>query len=391
MNWLTQRLFARLPIGWLQLTHHRGRLIAAVAGIALANMLVFIELGIAEAMNGVVRTSYSLFRADIVISSDSATTLNDGTTLARRHMVRALAQPGVQAVAPLYMAQVSWKRPKLAATSLSVYALPPEATRFAGPPIAQQLHGLALPMHVLVDSLTRELEPGWIANASVDTPKPFEVDGKAVAAIGGFALGAGFGWDGSLVVSDQTFMRLFNQREPGSVSRILIDVAPGENTAVIARQLTERLSGEPVKVSTLANAIEADVVYEATQMPIGSIVSAGVLLGLLVGVVIVYQVLSTDVASHLRDYATFKAIGYSHPFILGIVFEEALVLAVLGFLPGFAAAAVIYALLAVGTDLPFSMEIGRSILVFLGTLLACTLSGAAAAHRLKSVDPAELF
>ena len=68
MNWITRRLFGRLPVGWLQLRHHRMRLAAAVAGVAFANMLVFVQLGILSAMNDVVRTSYSPFRADIVIS-----------------------------------------------------------------------------------------------------------------------------------------------------------------------------------------------------------------------------------------------------------------------------------------------------------------------------------
>ncbi len=91
MNWLATRLFGRLPIGWLQLKHNRGRLIAAVAGIAFANMLVFVQLGIASSVNDVVRMSYTPFRADILISPAGASTLFDGTTLARRVMYQALA------------------------------------------------------------------------------------------------------------------------------------------------------------------------------------------------------------------------------------------------------------------------------------------------------------
>ena len=391
MNWLARRLFGRLPIGWLQLKHHRGRLIAAVTGIAFANMLVFVQLGIATAMNDVVRTSYTPFRADILITPASASTLLDGTTLTRRIMYQALAEPGVDAAAPLYIAQVSWKRPNLPATNLSIYALSPEDKRFAGPAVADHLDGLSMPMHVLIDSLMRDVDPASLTGLSREAPLQFEVDGKALSAIGTFTLGAGFGWDGSLVVSDQTFMRLFSRGTLGTPSRILIDVAPGQDVTTIISRLRARLPDELVNVRTPEQAIADDVSYQAIQMPIGSIIGAGVLLGLLVGVVIVFQVLSTDVAAHLRDYATFKAIGYSHPFILGIVFEEALILALLGFVPGVAAANGIYALLAATTDLPFSMTAGRSLAVFLGTLAACTLSGALAAQRLRLVDPAELF
>lgn len=391
MNWISRWLFGRLPVGWLQLRHHRMRLAAAVAGVAFANMLVFVQLGILSAMNDVVRTSYSPFRADIVISPSNANTLTDGATLARRVVYQAIAQPGVAAAAPLYVGQVAWERPNVPATSLIVYALPPESKRFAGAAIAEQLDAVSAPMRAILDALSRDVDPAWAARASPDTPLEFEVDGKAIAAIGSYSMGAGFGWDGSLVVSDLTFMRLVRQRSMGTPSHVLVDLAPGSELAAALTQLRAALSMEPVKVRSFAQAVEDNVSFQATEVPMGSIVGAGVLLGLLVGVVIVYQVLATDVAAHLRDYATFKAIGYSHPYILGVIFEQALILAVLGFLPGLASASAIYALLADATDLPFGMDVGRSLTVFVGTLLACMLSGALAARRLRTIDPAELF
>lgn len=391
MNWLTQKLFGRLPIGWLQLSHHRGRMVAAVAGIAFANMLVFVQLGIASAMSDVVRTSYIVFRADVVISPSNANTLTDGTTLPRRVVYQAMAQSGVAAAAPLYIGQVAWERPKLVAASLIVYALPPEASRFAGPAIRGQLNAIALPMRVILDSLTRDVDPAWAARASPDVPLDFEVGGREISAVGRYEMGGGFGWDGSLVASDQTFMKLVQQRSPGTPSHVLVDLAPGVDGESAIKQLRAALSSEAVKVRSYAQAIEDNVDFQTTEVPMGSIVGAGVLLGLFVGVVIVYQVLATDVAAHLRDYATFKAIGYSHPFVLGIVFEEALILAVLGFLPGLATANAIYVVLAQATNLPFGMEAERSLWVFAGTLVACTLSGVVAAWRLRSIDPADLF
>ena len=391
MNWITRRLFGRLPVGWLQLRHHRMRLAAAVAGVAFANMLVFVQLGILSAMNDVVRTSYSPFRADIVISPSNANTLTDGATLARRVVYQAIAQPGVAAAAPLYVGQVAWERPNVPATSLIVYALPPESKRFAGAAIAEQLDAVSAPMRAILDALSRDVDPAWAARASPNTPLEFEVDGKAIAAIGSYSMGAGFGWDGSLVVSDLTFMRLIRQRSMGTPSHVLVDLESGMEVAPALAQLRAALSMEPVKVRSFTQAVEDNVSFQATEVPMGSIVGAGVLLGLLVGVVIVYQVLATDVAAHLRDYATFKAIGYSHPYILGVIFEQALILAVLGFLPGLASASAIYALLAHATDLPFGMDVGRSLTVFVGTLMACMLSGALAARRLRTIDPAELF
>lgn len=106
---------------------------------------------------------------------------------------------------------------------------------------------------------------------------------------------------------------------------------------------------------------------------------------------IVYQVLSTDVADHLSEYATFKAMGYSQSFFLGIVFEEALVLAVFGFIPGLIVSLGLYFGMSIATGLPIEMDLGRVVMVFFGTLAACAISGAIATRRLAGADPADLF
>ncbi|MEO0363146.1 MAG: FtsX-like permease family protein, partial [Pseudomonadota bacterium] len=128
-----------------------------------------------------------------------------------------------------------------------------------------------------------------------------------------------------------------------------------------------------------------------TERPTGVIFGFGVVIGVLVGVVIVYQVLATDVADHLAEYATFKAIGYPHRFFLGVVFEEAVILAVLGFAPGFLISIGLYALLGGVTGLPVEMNAARALAVFFGAIAACALSGAIATRRLKGADPADLF
>lgn len=384
-------LLGRLPIGWLQLRHHRMRMVAAVAGVAFAHLLVFVQLGIASAMNDVVRSSYSLFRADILVSPANARSLTDGATLARRVLYQVLAQPGVAAAAPLYIGPLAWERPGVPAASLLVYALPPEAGRFAGTSISQPLHALSGSMRALLDARSRDVDPHWAAGASMQTPLSLEVGGHAIAAIGSYAMGAGFGWDGSLVVSDQTFVQLLRQRSPGTPSHVLVDLAPGVALAPALAQLRQALAAHDVQVRSFAQAVEDNVDYQATEVPMGSIIGAGVILGLLVGVVIVYQVLATDVAAHVRDYATFKALGYSHRFVLGVVFEQALILALLGFVPGLLAASAVYLLLTQATGLPFGMTIGRALAVLAGAVLACAMSGAIAARRLRSIDAAELF
>lgn len=114
-------------------------------------------------------------------------------------------------------------------------------------------------------------------------------------------------------------------------------------------------------------------------------------IGVLVGIVIVYQVLSTDVADHLREYATFKAVGYPHRFFIGIILVEALILAALGFLPGIVIATGLYAALNAATGLPLVMTWQVALSVLMGTMAACALSGTVATRRLAAAGPADLF
>lgn len=391
MTALLARLLGRLPIGWLQLTHSRTRMAAALAGVAFANVLVFVQLGMMGALNGTIGMTYAPVRSDILISSSDANTLTDGSPLSRRVLFTALADPQVAAAAPLYLGKVDWTREGAATVSLNVYALPVEAGRFAGPLLQAALPTLALPDSALIDRRTRGADREALAAISPDRPLRFEANGRTLTAGGSFTLGGGFAGDGALIVSDQTFLRLFPSRSAGTPTHVLVDVAPGAKAEEVAARLAERLASEPVQVRTMAAAQAADLTYQTTKRPTGVIFGFGVAMGVLVGLVIVYQVLSTDVADHLREYATFKAMGYPHRFFLGIVFEEAVILGALGFVPGLSLSLGIYAAMAAATSLPVVMTPGRAALVFVGTIVACAASGALATRRLKAADPAELF
>lgn len=391
MTKLLTRLLGRLPVGWLQLTHSKGRMAAALAGVAFANILVFVQLGILGALNGTVGQAYTPFRGDILISADDSNTLTDGSPLARRVLWQALAVPGVAAAAPLYLGQADWARPDGSVATVTVYGLPPEAGRFAGPALPDGIGATALPDRALLDRLTRGVDPAALGAIGPAAPVSFEMNGQTIHAVGGFVLGGGFSADGALVVSDRTFLDLFPQRGVGTPSHVLVDVAPGADVAGVADRISAALAAEPVLVRGMSAAIAADLDYQTTQRPTGVIFGFGVFIGVLVGLVIVYQVLSTDVADHLREYATFKAMGYRHRFFLGIVLEEAVILGFLGFVPGVALATGFYAVMANLTGLPVAMTPVRAAAVFLGTVVACAASGMLATRRLRAADPAELF
>lgn len=390
MTALLQRLFGRLPIGWLQLTHKRGRFVAALSGVAFANVLVFVQLGIMNSMATATLRPYDFLRADILISAADAEGMTGGGNVARQWMLQALADPEVVAGAGLFLANLPWDR-EGTRISLTVFGIDPDQPGFLAPEIAAGIALLHVPDMVILDRLTRSLPRDQAAAIRPQTPLAFEAQGRTLRAVTTFAGGGGFGADGYMVTSDQTFLALFPARRSAAPNHILLRLRPGADAAAASDRLRALISDRSLRIRPYAAAAQEDLVYQQTRRPTGVIFGFGVLIGVLVGLVIVYQVLSADVADHLREYATFKAMGYGPRFFLGIVVEEALVLGVLGFVPGLAVGTAILLLMGAVTTLPLAMTPAMAAAVFLGTVAFSVLSGVIATRRLAAADPADLF
>jgi putative ABC transport system permease protein len=390
MSRLLQALFGRLPIGWLQLTHNRTRFAAALAGVAFANVLVFVQLGIMNSMGAATLRPYDLFRADVMISAGDANSLTDGGNVARQWLLQALADPDVAEGMGLYIANVPWDRGEKD-ISLTTFGVDPAKGGFLAAEIAGDIGLLEVQDAALLDRLSRGLPKDEAAAIRPQSPLAFETQGRTVTAFATFAGGGGFGGDGYMMVSDQTFLSLFPARTSSAPDHILLRLKAGANRDAVIARLKTLLSDPSLRIRSYGQAAADDLRYQQTKRPTGIIFGFGVLIGVLVGIVIVYQVLSTDVADHLREYATFKAMGYGPRFFLGIVFEEALVLGVLGFLPGLVVGTTILTAMGRITTLPLAMTPSMAVTVFLGTLVFSALSGGIATRRLAAADPADLF
>ena len=136
---------------------------------------------------------------------------------------------------------------------------------------------------------------------------------------------------------------------------------------------------------------EIEKAYWGNATPIGFIFGFGTIIGFIVGLIIVYQILYSDVSDHLAEYATLKAMGYSDRYLVGVLVQEALLLAVLGFMPGIVLANGLYSLAQSATLLPIAMTANRAVVVLSLTIVMCTGSGALALRKLQSADPADIF
>ena len=134
-----------------------------------------------------------------------------------------------------------------------------------------------------------------------------------------------------------------------------------------------------------------EIAYWDSATPIGYVFSFGVIVGLVVGGIIVYQILFADVNDHLPEYATLKAMGYSNGFLAGVVIQQAVILATLGFLPAVGISLVLYRISGEATRLPLEMTMETALFVFGLTVVMCTLSALMALRKVRSADPAEIF
>jgi putative ABC transport system permease protein len=381
--------FARLA--WLQLRRQTLRFTIALAGVGFAVVLMFMQVGFMDALFRSAVLLHRRLAAEVVMVPAHYDVISSPRRFPRRRLYQALGFPGVAAASPLYVDLVRWRNPDTGRTrNLFVFGVDPTKDAIDLPEIAAQRALLRYPDVVLFDELSRpEFGPVpalFRERGAVTT----EANRREVTVRGLFQLGTSFGVDGSLVTSETTLFRLVPGRRPGALSVGLLRLAPGADAEAVRDGLAAALPAD-VELLTMPEFMAREVRFWATSTPIGYVFTFGVVMGVVVGGIIVYQILFADIADHLPEYATLKAMGYADRYLAGLVLVEALILAFAGFLPGLAACAWLYDLTSSATGLPMSLSVDRSLLVLGLTILMCCVSGFVAMRKLRTADPAEVF
>ncbi len=388
---LIKQLCRRTPLGWLQLSRDKTRLVVALSGIAFADILIFMQLGFQSALYDSNTRFHRSLKTDIVLISPQARNLVNMSTFSRRRIYQALDIPGVKSTEALYTNFVDWKHPQTRQqTTILVVGTNPARPALNLPGVNRHLDLIKLPDTVLFDRGTRGEYGATIAQVEEGETLTTEIRRRTITIGGLFQVGASFATDGHLITSQENFLRLFPRRETGTVSIGLVEVEEGYEPTEVTRVLNAYLP-EDVRALTLAEFVIFEKEYWGNNTSIGFVFRLGTMMGFIVGLIIVYQVLSTDVNDHMGEYATFKAMGYGDWYLLGIVFEEAIIIALLGFIPGVSVSLGLYTMTRNATNLPMYMTVERVVLVLVLTMIMCSLSGAIATRRLQAADPADIF
>ena len=388
---LLDKFADRTPLGWLQLKKNKGRLLVAVAGIGFADLLMFAQLGIQAALfdsNTLLNRSID---ADIVIRSAQYRDLNLANTLPRRRLYQMQDIAGVQSAEALYVAKAVWKNPQTRRkTELTLVGQSLENPAFNFPEVNENLDKLKQPDTFLFDRLSRGDYEEVVAQVEQGKTTKTEIDHRSIKVAGLFSLGASFATDGTIITSQENFLRFFPDRSAGQITLGLVRVKPGIDVKQVLVDIKAILPVDAV-ASTKQEFVKLEQDYWQKTTPIGIVFTFGTVMAFGVGTVIVFQILSTDVNEHMPEYATFKAMGYRDRYLLLIVLEEAVILAALGFVPGLALALAQYALIKKVAALPIAMTWVRFFLVFFLTILMCAVSGMIATRKVQSADPADIF
>jgi len=381
-----------IALGWLQLKAQKLRLAAAVTGIAFAVILIFVQLEFREALFVSAVRYHTALDYDLAMLSPKTDFLVSSKQFPRARLYQTLGIEGVESATAVYMRLVSWRNPVDPSNARNILAIgfDPSEPGFERLLSKEQMEAIKIPDQVIFDRRGRD-EYGPVREL-LDTGEEVsaEVNDRRVRIAGMYELGTSFGLDGGVITSDLNFLRLLPTRQKAAIDFGIIKLQPGQDAKEVQARIKAVIPLD-VRLLTRQEFMDLEIGYWNKTTPIGYIFAFGAVMGLIVGLIIVYQILFSDVQDHLQEYATLKAMGYTHGYLRNVVLQEAVILAVLGYLPGLGVAHLVFSKGADATRLPLEMSLQSALGVFLLTVAMCAGSGLLALRKLRAVDPAEVF
>ena len=379
------------PLGWMQLRHRPLRLMVALLGIGFAVLLIMMQLGFRSALFESAVRYHERLKYDIALFSPDSVFIVRPEQFSIRRLYQAQGDPAVESVAPVYIFPAVWKNPWThQRRTINLVGFNP-ADDLLDSKGFEEARPLLKNENVLIFDARSRPEFGPVAQTLRDKGRVVtEVNNREIQVIGLFEMGTSFGIDGSLMTSDDNWLRLFPDRSRNDIQLGLIKLKPGSDADQVRDRLKVALPKD-VLVLTKADFVAREKAYWNRATPIGYVFAFGAIMGFVVGAIIVYQILFADVSEHLHEYATLRAMGYPNRFVAGIVLQQAAILGVLGYLPGLALSHFLYQRAAAATFLPLHVTFERAATVFVLTLGMCAISGLLAVRKVRKLDPAEVF
>jgi putative ABC transport system permease protein len=381
------------------------RFIVAQAGIMFAVGLVTIQTGL---LNGFTRSSSLLIgnvNADIWVASKDIRHLDFTLPIPYQRLKQARTVEGVDLAEALITQGSVWRNgseggaSSNAIAAIRVIGFNPQGQLFRPGPLTKgSLYTLNRPYTAVIDQVDlQSLDVNGVGDTGEVGAYPVEVTG----------LTSGIR---SIVSSPYVFTSLPNAtayltspilppkanpprpselRDQNRITYILIRAQPGTDLQQLKRRLELALPDTKALTQQELTTLTQD--YWRTSTGVGFILGLGAVVGVIVGTVVVGQILYSSVTDHLREFGTLKAMGSSDWFIYRIILEQALWMAILGYLPGMG----LVLLVGTWTQKAQAIQIlvgpmtAGGVLVL--TVVMCCGAAIFAIQKVTRLDPAMVF
>ncbi len=388
----------RTSLAWLNLTTSWRKLLLASSGVGFASLLMFSQIGF---RNGLFDSTVQIVRildGELFIISSARYTLASEQRFDRGYLNVAKTLPGVERIQPIYVGRVGTVLRVIGkpSRSIRVIGVPLEGPVFTSPSMNQKRELIRGNSTALLDNRTKAMYGLERRNIERLRQQSVELSGKSISLVGFVAIGTDFVNDGSLVMSSESFGQYFPFRDGRTLDPLanvdigLVQLERGADVKAIQRQIAE-IAPLHWTVMTKDEIIQRDIRFWGQSTPIGIIFSVGTIMGLVVGTIICYQILFTEISDHISEFATLKAMGYPTGFFVRLLVTQSMYLTLLGFIPAASLTVVMFWVLSETTGLVMLLTPYRIATVFSLTLLMCLVGGVFAVRKLIASDPATLF
>jgi putative ABC transport system permease protein len=380
-----------IPLSWLQLIGERKRFAAAIAGVTFAVTLMMYQMGIYVAIFEKVVYPHRAMRGGLVMTSRDYNNLFSNSPFSIRRLEQALSIDGVESIAPVYLNGTNMRNPEtLQNMRIFVFGIRPSQNPFNLPEVERNLDLLSTEDDVLFDRKGLK-EYGPVErlvneNSRLDT----ELGGEHMVIRGLFTMGGTISSGGHIIAGEEAFFHIFPQHPRNMITAGMIMLRSNADPDRVKEQLCASLPND-VTVWKHEEFVDEEKSFWNTRSPLAFIFLGTMLVAMIVGAVIVYQILYTDVNDHIHEYATLKAIGAGDRFFLVLILQQAVILMVCGFIPGTLITALLYAFTRSKAAMPAYLSFNIMSIVFLLALAMCSLSGILALRKLRKADPADVF
>ena len=387
------------PLSIHHLIHGGWRTILSIVGISIAIVLIFMQLGFLGAVTDTAVVFYDEMEFDLIACSPDYYNFVDSGRYSRDHLNTIASIPGVHCVRPLHVSLGKWNyEAKQVQRGMLILGIDPIQPIFKDAEINKKLSGLIDHHSILVDQTSRPRFLGADNKTVFDERQiglEIELNGVTCTVADLFEIGTGLAADGATIVNESHFSRMIPGYTSHDVALGLIRVDNGYSIEEVRRQIEQKLPGstsDPTVVLLTREELEArETAYWQWGTPIGFIFLAGAIVAFLVGAIIVYIVLSSDITKQIGEYATLKAMGYRNQFLSKTVLQQSFILALTSYICALLVSLVLYQVVGNAVKLPITMTTSRLVIVFVSSLAMSFVSALIAMQKLRQADPADLF